>query len=98
METIMVEERKGGCVCDLRQEIESLEFCNCGRPKGWLTAEESMADSFHEFHRGYIGGTRNAAKTILAALREMPFGFLAIEQIERVCREELDIDDLEEVT
>jgi hypothetical protein len=57
-----------------------------------------MKHSFDEFHRGYTGGKRHAARTILAALKEMPFGFLAIEAIEQVCFDDLDLthDDLKE--
>ena len=57
-----------------------------------------MTENFDEFHRGYTGGVRNAARKILAALREAPFGVLSIEAIERVCFDELDLthEDLED--
>ena len=56
-------------------------------------------DTFDEFHRGYTGGERNAVRKILAAIKGAPIdgkGTL-IALIGRVCREELDIDDLKEI-
>jgi hypothetical protein len=59
---------------------------------------ERQQYGFNEFHRGYSGGKRHAARTIMAALKEMPFGFLSIEAITKVCFDDLDLthDDLKE--
>ena len=59
-----------------------------------MTEVPFVPGDFNEFHRGYMGGERNAARKILVAIMGAPIDSKEklIELIERVCREELDID------